>query len=116
MWKCSLINSISAIFLFLPINNSVEALSSERGKVSISIHRSGSKLKILIRDNGNGIPEEILVRLGGPGVTHGKSGTDSGSGLGVYHAKRTIEALSGSFSISSKLGEWTEVEIEIPAI
>jgi signal transduction histidine kinase len=98
------------------INNSVEALSQRFGKIIVAVRATGSQVIISIKDNGKGIPADILEKLGRQGVSYGKGGTTSGSGLGVYHAKRTVEALGGSFTIHSVLGRGTDVSIKLPRV
>lgn len=86
------------------INNSIEALVDFNGKVIVCIERIQSSIIITVKDNGKGIPEHILNSIGTlQGISHGKSGTESesGSGLGVYHAKRTIESFGGELKITS---------------
>lgn len=96
------------------INNSVEALKRDDGRIIVAIRRYSSKTILSIRDNGNGIPPHILEKLGQMGVTHGKEGTDSGSGLGVYHAKKTIMSFGAEFEINSQEGMGTEIKMEFP--
>jgi signal transduction histidine kinase len=96
------------------INNSIEAFVNETGKVTVSISDHRGQVTIMIQDNGKGIPKHILDKLGQQGVSHGKEGTQSGSGLGVFHAKQTIEALNGHFTIQSKLGQGTTITISLP--
>lgn len=91
------------------INNSVESFSENKGKVIVSIKKSIDRVSITIQDNGKGISKQVLERLGEMGVTHGKEGTQSGSGLGVYHAKKTIEACGGTFEIQTKEGQGTSM-------
>jgi hypothetical protein len=67
-------------------------------------------------DNGKGIPPEILARLGERGVTHGKEGTQSGSGIGVYHARETVENAGGKFSIQSQVGIGTMITLTMPRV
>ncbi len=64
-----------------------------------------------IKDNGSGIPEQILAKLGQRGETHGKTG---GSGLGLYHAKSMIESWKGNLTIESSVGEGTIINIMLP--
>jgi len=93
------------------INNSVEAFSGE-GVVSVALSAVDHKVLLTVKDNGKGIPPEILARLGQKGETHGKAG---GTGLGVYHARKTVEAWGGSFKIESEAGKDTAVTLELPA-
>lgn len=97
------------------INNSVEAFTSARGTVTISVSSQDGAAIMLIQDDGVGIPKDILSKIGQHGFSHGKSlSNQSGSGLGVYHAKTTIESLGGTFSIDSTLGKGTIVTIKLP--
>lgn len=91
------------------INNAVEAFGAESGTIDVILNSTDSNIVLTIRDNGKGIPKHILEKLGQIGVTHGKEGTDSGSGLGVYHAKKTIESFGGQFEIVSSEGQGTSV-------
>lgn len=96
------------------MNNSVEALQSG-GKVTAHLRKFGKTSAIMIQDNGSGISLEVLQRLGKKGITHGKSGTESGSGLGVYHAREMTEAAGGKLQIQSKIGEGTLISINLPS-
>lgn len=83
------------------INNAVEALLEDTGRVDINIHERQNRILIEVKDNGRGIPSEILGKLGTSGVTHGKVGTESGNGLGFAHAKESIERFGGAIEIAS---------------
>jgi len=96
------------------VNNSVEAFPDNKGEVIIVIETRGDWVNILVKDNGGGIPQEILNQLGKAGLSYGKNDSESGSGLGIYHAKKCIEAMGGNFAITSQLGQGTEVNIQLP--
>jgi signal transduction histidine kinase len=92
------------------VNNAIEAFPNESGKVTVSVKKNmDEQVAIIIQDNGKGIPEHILKKLGEIGVSHGKEGTQSGSGLGVYHAKKTVEDSGGKFKIQSSEGVGTTI-------
>jgi signal transduction histidine kinase len=95
------------------INNSVEAFTGP-GRVTVAIRGYTDQVAVIVSDNGKGIPPEVLARLGERGVTHGKEGTSSGSGLGVYHARETIEKAGGKFSIQSQIGMGTMITLTLP--
>lgn len=95
------------------VNNAVEAIV-ENGKVNINISNSNNKVLIRIDDNGKGIPESVLKHLGQVGLSYGKN--DTGSGLGIYHAKNTIESFGGLFEIESTEGEGTTVKLYLPRV
>ncbi len=94
------------------INNSVEAFDGP-GVVSVGLSAPDGRVLVEIKDNGKGIPTEILAKLGQKGETHGKA---NGNGLGLYHARTMAEGWGGSFLITSEPGKGTTVTIELPAI
>jgi signal transduction histidine kinase len=96
------------------INNAVEALIDRKGKISVAIRTYKESVSLSVKDNGKGIPPEVLDKLGMAGFSYGKEGAEGGNGLGIFHAKKTIEALGGRFNISSQVGAGTIVEIGFP--
>ena len=96
------------------INNSVEAFDGRQGLVTVALDRVGDMIRLLIRDNGKGMPKEILQRLGEKRVTHDKVGSDSGSGLGVRHARTMVENAGGKLYIESEIGIGTTVTLVFP--
>lgn len=92
------------------INNAVEALG-ESGRVFVKLHRQEKNAVIEISDNGKGIPPEILPKLMQQGETHGKQG---GSGLGLYHARTSVESWGGSVKLDSVVDQGTTVKVSLP--
>ncbi len=96
------------------LNNSVEAFSGS-GFIRIVVESSENhSVKISLIDNGKGMPKHVLAQLGEKGFSYGKSGGTSGSGLGIYHAKKTITSFNGDFNIHSEEGRGTQIEIVLP--
>lgn len=103
-------NELSRVISNL-INNSVESLPNHSGNIDVSvIGSSNNYVCIQVKDNGSGIPKHILEKLGQAGITHGKENTQSGSGLGVYHAMKVIQEFGGSIHFNSVFDETTEME------
>jgi len=92
------------------VNNAVEAFDG-LGRVCVSLEASGGEARIVVSDNGKGIPPAILTQLGQRGATHGKSG---GAGLGLYHARKSVERWGGRLWMTSDLGVGTSVSIVVP--
>ncbi|HBA60378.1 MAG TPA: hypothetical protein DCZ92_06105 [Elusimicrobia bacterium] len=92
------------------VNNAVEAFE-KGGKVAVELSKLDGRVLLKVSDDGKGIPPEILAKLGQKGETHGKAG---GTGLGLYHARTTVETWGGSLKINSKPGEGTLITIALP--
>ena len=98
------------------INNSIEAIEGN-GEVKIGVYQSQNNVVISICDNGKGIPRGVLSRLGQKGLTYGKDNlSESGSGIGVYGAKKSIEQWGGRLKFESEIGKGTKVSVSIPQI
>jgi signal transduction histidine kinase len=91
------------------LQNSIEAITAE-GVIKIEVTKKKESVTISISDNGEGIPAEILKKIGTQEITT----KVSGNGLGLFYAKRTILSLSGQFSINSQRELGTTIVIEIP--
>lgn len=92
------------------ISNAVESIEST-GQVQILLSEKQDQIEIRIQDNGRGIPLEVLKKLGQKGETFGKH---NGSGLGLFHAKTSLQSWAGSLQIESNLGQGTSVILTLP--
>lgn len=95
------------------INNSFEAIDLV-GNIDITLSSQNDKVQIIIKDDGKGIPENIINRIGERGLTYNKNEKKIGHGLGLYHAKKNILKFDGTFEIRSKISKGTEVIINLP--
>lgn len=102
-------NQLKQVFLNL-LKNAMEAMR-EGGEIQINL-RSGSENECIIsvQDQGCGIPEELLPRLGEPFYTLKEKGT----GLGLMISHKIIKQHQGSITFSSKENAGTIVEIKLP--
>ncbi len=78
-------------------------------EVSSSIVADDGTVAIAVRDNGHGIPKEVLSRIFEP---HFSTRT-SGSGLGLAISRRLIESWGGTIELSSEEGSGTTVTIAL---
>lgn len=96
------------------LNNAIESIESV-GEVRISLRYFDKFAIISIVDNGVGIPDHILEMLGTREVSFGKQDSKaSGNGLGIFHARKTLDGAGGSLTILSKVGVGTNIEIRVP--
>jgi two-component system sensor kinase FixL len=91
------------------INNGIEA--SAKGKMVRVIVETGKQYaRIIIKDAGSGMDGETLKNIFVPFYSK-KSG---GTGLGMAIAKKIIEGHKGKLHVKSKVGEGSEIAIELP--
>ncbi len=93
------------------VNNAVESFEGEAGSVRVTLSADGGAALVSVKDDGKGIAAEVLAKLGRRGETHGK---DGGSGLGLHHARFSVEAWGGSLEIVSAPSKGTTVTIRLP--
>lgn len=92
------------------INNAIEA-TDNNGAVKIKTTLEENNINIIVKDNGKGIPANVLPKLMNQGATFGK---EKGQGLGLYHAKETIQSWGGNIKIESEIGKGTTVTLSLP--
>jgi hypothetical protein len=87
------------------VQNSITAKADEI-KISITESASGDIYSITIKDNGSGIPDNIIENVTDPFVT---TRTTRKIGMGLPLLKYHAELTGGELSIKSQQGEGTEV-------
>ncbi|MEP6776548.1 MAG: ATP-binding protein, partial [Chloroflexota bacterium] len=90
------------------------------GSITLTSSRHGRYVQICIADTGSGIAAEHIPHLFERfyQADSSRGGTNSegeGSGLGLAIAKGLVEAQHGHISISSQLGQGTQVTISLPS-
>ena len=69
-------------------------------------------IEIHVRDNGKGMPPEVIAKIFNPFFT--TKPTDKGTGLGLALSNDIIREHRGSIQVNSKPDEFTEMTIRIP--
>ena len=83
-----------------------------RNYCNIKTKRDGSTIYISIRDNGDGIPEDIKEKIFNPFFT--TKPTDEGTGLGLAMSNDIIREHGGTLTVTSEIGSFTEFTISLP--
>lgn len=97
------------------INNSIEAMPLEEGRVTLSLDQSEEMISISIQDSGKGMSPETLSQIGKREFSFGKETlSHSGFGIGLQHAFETVAEWGGRIEIDSKIGLGTIVRILLP--
>jgi PAS domain S-box-containing protein len=91
------------------ILNAIDAME-EGGKLEITSAGSEEWIEVSIKDNGCGIPEEIMSKIFEPFFTTKRSGT----GLGLYLSYNVVASLGGRIEVKSKVGEGSEFKVILP--
>ncbi len=81
-------------------------------QVTVSTDGREQDVRITIRDNGTGMPDEVLRKIFDPFFTT-KSGTQ-GTGLGLSISHEIIQEHGGKIEVDTKEGEGTEFRITLP--
>ncbi|MDV2986414.1 UNVERIFIED_CONTAM: PAS domain-containing sensor histidine kinase [Methylobacteriaceae bacterium AG10] len=97
------------------ISNAVK-FTPRGGRVEVMVRRGGAYLDIVVSDNGIGITEADLPRLGDPffQVGGGYGRTHEGTGLGLSVVRGLAGLHGGAVSVESAPGKGTAVTVTLP--
>ncbi len=97
------------------ITNAIKFTKSG-GQVEIGARRLNDRVRVWVKDTGEGIPAEELgdlfekYRQG----TSGRVAESKGTGLGLVICKKIAEAHGGTISVESRVGEGSTFAVDIP--
>lgn len=100
--------SLKQLYLNL-ILNALEAMP-RGGRLMVGTAERAGRIEVSIADDGEGIPAEALERLGSPFFTT----KATGSGLGLFLARRLAESAGGELRIRSEVGRGTTCVARLP--
>ncbi|MBI5048874.1 MAG: hypothetical protein HZB54_08000 [Deltaproteobacteria bacterium] len=99
--------------VFNVLKNAVEAVMGKGdGRVVVSTVKDGCSAKVVVSDNGPGIPAENLKKVFEPFFTTKPVGKGTGLGLSVSYG--IMRNLMGDIKIDSRIGEGIEVSLLLP--
>lgn len=85
---------------------------NEAREITIIARADESKCALTIRDNGIGIRQESLEHIFD--MFYRATATNSGSGIGLYVTKESIDKLGGTITVESEEGVGTTFSITVP--
>jgi signal transduction histidine kinase len=102
----------------LLLNLLENALKYGRGEIAVYLTRQGSRLRLVVGDQGPGIPAEEHRRIFDRFYrTRQARGTNvRGSGIGLSLVKHIAEAHGGSVSVDSEPGKGAAFIVDIPLV
>lgn len=107
-------DKIERIMLNL-LSNAIK-FTNPNGNIQINVYDEESDIKIVVKDDGIGIPKEKLDSVFGRFIQVDKSlcRNHEGSGLGLSIAKSFVEMHGGTIKVESEYGNGTEFIIILP--
>jgi signal transduction histidine kinase len=105
-------SQINQVFLNL-ITNAAQAIDGPGGVVTVTTKAVGHSVMIEVRDNGKGIPAEVLPRIFDPFFTTKEAG--KGTGLGLSISFKIVDQHRGKILVHSRPGEGTTFSVLLPA-
>lgn len=88
--------------------------SPNGGEVALSIQNGGRMVRIMVSDQGIGIPPEDQDKLFEPFHRAKNAETFPGTGLGLAIVKQAVELHHGRISVISHVNQGTSVTVELP--
>ena len=80
--------------------------------LNLSTKRGEENVEIRIRDNGTGMPQDVIEKIFNPFFT--TKPTDQGTGLGLAISNDIVRQHGGNIQVTSAPGEFTEMLVELP--
>jgi signal transduction histidine kinase len=93
------------------VRNAAQA-STANGEVEVRVEQSEGEARVVVRDHGSGMAEEVIRRLGEPFFTT----KERGSGLGLGISRRVVDEHGGSIEFASQPGQGTSVTVRLPVL
>lgn len=84
------------------------------GTVRMRLKRHNGYVRLLVADQGRGIPAQEQARIFDK-FARGDDSEPGGSGLGLYIARRLAQAMDGTVSVESEPGEGAAFTLTLPA-
>jgi PAS domain S-box-containing protein len=99
--------------LFNLVQNAIEASPTGR-RIHVTATASPLDLTVAVRDEGCGIPEDVQSRIFEPFFTTKSGLTTGGLGLGLSTTKGLVEAMGGTLTYESVVGQGTTFQFTLP--
>lgn len=104
-------SQINQVFLNL-ITNAVQAMDGGRGTLTLTSSREGDGVSVKVRDDGKGIPPDVLPKIFDPFFSTKEIG--KGTGLGLSISYKIVQQHGGKINVESKVGEGTTFTVWLP--
>ena len=82
--------------------------------VEVGTKKTGNKIELMVKDNGNGIPAKVLDKIFQPFFTTKPTG--QGTGLGLSLSYDIVKAHGGELKVETNEGEGSTFMIQLPTV
>ena len=103
---------IEQVFLALLMNATDAMPQGGNLWITSSSDAEANHVRIVVRDDGSGIPPEILPRIFEPFLTTKETGRGVGLGLAISHS--ILERHNGTIEVKSEVGKGTTFTVTLP--
>jgi two-component system, NtrC family, sensor kinase len=108
-----LLNLISNGFYAATKRKAETKLNGHEPTLAAATKNLGDRVEIRIRDNGGGIPTEVMDKIFNPFFTTKPPGEGTGLGLSLSH-DIVVKQHAGSIEVDTRHGEFTEFKVVLP--
>lgn len=86
------------------------------GRILVGLYDDGAQLRLVVEDNGCGIPEAELPQVTEFGfrASNALDKPTMGGGFGLTKAHHVVHRFGGTLVVDSEVGRGTRIEIEVP--
>ena len=99
------------------VSNAIK-FSNPDSAIRLTCERVGAQVRIVVADDGPGLPSEVLGRLGGDGALPSRTGTggEAGQGFGLHLAFDHLQRMGGRLELRNRDGGGAEATVWLPAV
>ena len=109
-----ILNLITNAFHAVMEKKKENSLGAYEPTIWVTTKRKGNAVHVMIRDNGNGVPDKVKDKIFQPFFTTKPSG--QGTGLGLSLSYDVIKTHGGELLLETKQGEGTTFTITLPEV
>jgi two-component system, sensor histidine kinase PhcS len=92
--------------------HALQVVKRAQPRIEVRVAPKGDRLRVAVRDNGQGIDPTLIGRVFEPFFTTRDVGAGLGLGLSVSYG--IVQRHGGTLSVDSVHGEWTEFAFDLP--